>query len=881
MAGCCPTDEDLACCGTAPTRSQALAWMRLVFAALIAGQTMTFSLGANISPPEGSERTILHAVLAASSLAVFLLLGLPLLRESWRQALAGRVVIEQMFLLGIAGAYAASVHSSLTGEGSIYYELVAILLAIYTLGTLVMQNRRNAALRSAQSLRSQYDKCLRLDANGEAQEIAADEIKIGDRIVVYANSGIPVDGFIREGRAFIRETAMTGEPFPVVREQGDPVLAGSYVLDQKIIIESTVGGKSRKLDLLLDSIDRARDLPSKIQQEADRIITWFLPVVLVISVLTFAGWTWASGWIVGLFNALAVLVVACPCAMGLATPIGIMSALNAFARRGLVAKNGDFIEALSKIDTVVFDKTGTLSEESLQLVEFVTAAGFERDQLRTWIGALEEGNSHPIARAFHDWVGGKSALQAREIRILPGAGICGQVQDVNGENHQLAIGNAGILSQQDSANVSADSASLMTIFVTVDGVLAATVRLRERLRESSSLALGELKAMGLRVEIMSGDQPQRLRELGFPDAKAGLLPEQKAELVRELQQAGRRVLFVGDGMNDSAAMACATASIALVSGAELTREVATVQLFGENLSVIPWAKRQAGRVIRGIRGNLWFAACYNAIGILLAVSGVLHPVMAAILMTLSSATVTWRAIRFGEKLQDEAERESEGSVAQAFLSVPEVGNTQTGMSVLPCFKPWGVVWFACMVLQGLLVAYMANISPLMASLTVLGFALAGAVMAFMAESWQRRPVWLLYAAMLAVGNLGMLAGWFADAGFMRAMPSCCAMDGGMSLPLLNWMNGGMVLASLPLLFVISVQPARAAREFLNRKWIHALFCIGGMVLGMLLSMRILAISGAEGGFFLSYSAMTLGMFIGMILCCKFYFQVLLGRVKTA
>ena len=901
MATCCPTltVDDCSTAGSGPGKTQALAWVRLAFAALIASQTMTYSLGVNDSPPQGLEKIILHSVLAGSALLVFLLLGLPLVAESVTQLRAGKMGIEQMFLIGIVGAYAASLHSSLTGQGAVYYEVVAILLTIYTLGTLVGENRRRAALESAQSLRRQYDLCFRLDEEGKPSECAAAEIETGDRIVVYADGGIPVDGRIAEGTAFVQETALTGEPFPVVREAGDLVLAGSRVVDERLVIEALSPGKTRKLDLLLARVEEARRMPSSIQKEADRIIAWFMPLVLLISLLTVAGWTLAQGWVVGLFNGLAVLVVACPCAMGMATPIGIMSALNALAKRGLVARSGDLIEGLARVDTVVFDKTGTLSEEALQLVEFEAEPGFDREKLRSWMGALQAGSSHPIARAFRDWastVG--SSVVANEVQVLPGAGIRGRITEED-RTWLVAVGNRSILGQETGTateclkKLRAKGPSLLEIYVTVNGQAAAVALLREHLRAGSREAMDQFRTLGLHVEIMSGDRPERLEALGFPEAEAGLLPEDKARRVAEMEKSGRRVLFVGDGINDAAAMARASVSIALGSGADLTREVASGQFFGADLNVLAWARRQSMRVMRGIRLNLYFAGFYNFIGIALAVTGVLHPVSAAVLMLVSSATVTWRALQFGNRLQEDAEAVYVSGAEHARVDRLEaVLKWGTGVSgimnrLVQKLSISGVLLGAAMLAQGWLINYLGGLdftAVLMVDLFVLPVALW---LMFAAGAWLEKgmSVRILYASMLAIGNLGMLAGWWMDAGFAPVVKEsfCAACCGGGASPFQslhwNWMEGGMVLSSLPLLFGIDVTPQFVKRPFFNHAWLHALFCIGGMLAGMRASgvvMQLVESGDAQGHYLWMVVAMTAGMFTGMILFCRVYFKWLLG-----
>jgi len=884
MQACC-TDLSMECHpGTDSGRGQALAWTRLGLAALIAGQAMTFDLASNLEGMEGLEKTVLHSILAGSAVVVFLLVGLPLLSESWRQLRRGRIVLEQFFLIGIAGAFAASVHSSLTGIGSVYYEVVTILLAIYTLGNLLASNRRRAALQSADLLRSEHERCFRLSPDGKSEEVPVASVRKGDRVLVNAGAAVSVDGRILQGEAFVSETALTGEPFPVVRRGGDPVLAGSRVLDQRLIVEATADGCDRKLDRLLQSVEQARNLPSMIQREADRLVAWFLPAVLMISVLTFMGWTWYSGWVNGLFNALAVLVVACPCAMGLATPIGLWNALGAFARRGLVARSGSLIENLARVDTVVFDKTGTLSEDALLLVDLTCAPGFDREEVRRWISALQAGSTHPIARAFDTWVGeNKNAARVSDFKNVPGAGLEAVISDGDGSARVLRMGNKAILAAGMDAAVLSSAlqgreGSVQEIYLTVDDRLAAMAVLRETLRSSSRRAVEQLQAAGFVVEIMTGDKLERVQALGFVEARAGLLPEEKARLIAEMEQRGQRVLFVGDGVNDSAAMANATASLAMGSGADLAREVAAGQLFGNDLEVVPWACRTARSVLRGIRQNLYFAACYNGVGMLLAVSGVLHPVVASILMLVSSVTVTWRALRFGEKLQAEAVGGPVAVETVFFLPVLLKG---MGNWLAQRLSWLGLTFGFGLALQGLFLCYLGSLPMRTGLLLGFVFMLAGAVLALQLRQWFQRPLRVLYAGMLALGNLGMLFGWFMDAGFgpvVRGAEPLCGCGSALLQP--TWMQAGMILASLPLLFGIQVAPAVVLRPGWNRSWLHALVCLTGMLAGMQAAMAVTELfqGGDRQRYFLAlYGAMTCGMFLGMIVFCNAYFRFVIGR----
>jgi len=616
-------------------------WVRMAVAAAVAAQSMIFGLAVNLSPPDGPMRAILHGLLAFSAAGVFLLAGLPLVRNSRAAAASGRIVFDQLFLLGIAGALAASVHSSITGVGHIYYETVAVLVAIYTLGGLITETRRKRALAAAADFGRDFASAERIEGDGGTRNIPVGQIRPGDRVVVRPGGAIAVDGVIEEGSSFVRESALTGEPFPVVRRAGDRVSAGSHAVDGALVIRAD--GPSRGLDRLIAALREAQARPSRLQREADRLASWFLPVVVVIAVCVYGFWAWRDGWETGLFNALAVVLVACPCAMGIATPVAVWSALASFARSGLIARNGDFVEKLARTDSVVFDKTGTLGKETLEIVDFLTPPGVDRAGLRTMAAALENASDHPVAGAFRQ---PPPIPSSTGLRALPGVGIEGIV-----DGRVLRMGNEGVFAG-DPAGLAAvralaDEATTgaVPIYLFLDGRAAGVAMLRESLREGAREALDRLAGLGIRAEIMTGDSPESAARHGLPNVRAGLAPEEKARIVREMVAGGRRVLFVGDGINDSAAMLEAFASIAIRSGTALARESADAELAGENLPAIAEAVRTARAAVSAIRSNLLFAATYNAVGVALAAAGFLHPVAASLLMLASSLTVTWRALR--------------------------------------------------------------------------------------------------------------------------------------------------------------------------------------------------------------------------------------------
>jgi len=860
MSACCHSTEP---CDTQSEElvlnREAKTWLRIGIAGLLAAQAMIFSLAVNLSPVAGTARWIIHGALAASALGVFLLAGLPILRESWNALRRGRIVFEQFFLVGIVGAFAASVHSSLTGAGGVYYEVVAVLVAIYTFGTILARQRRDALRHSIEKIGAAFDACERIGSDGHRERVTVDRIVPGDHVLVGAGEGIPVDGNVSDGVALVSEAALTGEPYPVVKRAGDIVMAGSRVEDSTLRIAASSNGRSRRLDTLLRSIEEARKTPGRIQREADRLVSWFLPLVMIIAALTTIGWTIRSGWITGVFNGLAVLLVACPCAMGLATPVAVWSALAALAKRGLFARGGDAIESLSAVDTAVFDKTGTLSESDARIVDFVVLPGTGRAQLLREIAAVQTGSGHPIARAFRAAPQESEPLLAGQIRVLPGAGIEGVLPD----GTRLRIGNERILDAENSATalrdlLASEEEAGHKIFVCRDGKLCGLAVVRESLRDSAREAMAQLKQLGIRTIVMTGDREENASRFGFDECLAGMTPEAKLREVEKLRAAGHKVLFIGDGINDAPAMAASGASIALATGSELPRETAGLELNGQDLRAIPESIGLCRATVRAIRRNIAFAACYNIVGIALAAAGILHPIAAALIMLVSSLTVTWRVLRETTEtaLQKAADQDRP----------------------LAARKAWGLphlerLGFAlALALQGPVVAWLGGFHGAAA----IGFVALFLTAATAVLLWSRDRAWSRAArmtmAMFSVGGLAMLAGWWADAGFAAVVRDgvclCGCAKSNMGLGLLvkfTWMDASMLLAALPGLFT----DKEIFHSISSRVWCWVAGLIG-MFVGMeagAVALAGLPIVNASAQFFLTYAAMVLGMCVGMLAGC--------------
>lgn len=605
-------------------------WWRIGVATVVAGQSMVFSLAVNATPPEGNAFRLVHGVLIAAALAVCALLLPPLVREAWTTLRARRVSVELLFLITLAGAFAASLTATFTRTGDVYYEVVSILLAVYSAGKTLGARSRAKALRAVEETRERFDRAERL--NGTSAAVA--QLSPGERVRVRPGGAIAVDGVIRSGRSFVQETAMTGEWRPLARGPGDAVLAGTHAIDGELEIEVAAAAGVRRLDAVLATVAEARLAPSELQRQADRLTAWFLPVVLLVSGATFGFWAWRDGWVVGLFNSMAVLLVACPCALGLATPLAVFRGLSRLADLGLVARTGDVLDALARADVVCFDKTGTLSEDRLavQRWEFAAEWAAHADWLRAAVAAAERDLPHPIARALVV-ESGEAGVAVANVRLEAG---CGVIAFAGGR--ELRIGSPRWLGLEAAAEE-------RVVAVAVDGAVAATIELAETWRAGAADAFAELHALGLKTRILTGDPSWR--GAGFPDAeiRTGLSPAEKLSEVRELRAAGRRVIFVGDGLNDAGAMSAADLAIAMNGGAALAQATAPAVFLGGDLRFLPGAVRLSRRLRDGIAANLRFAAAYNAVGMAIAASGLLHPVGAALLMLGSSAFVSVRALR--------------------------------------------------------------------------------------------------------------------------------------------------------------------------------------------------------------------------------------------
>jgi len=649
------------CCGSVSSHSlPSDIWLRLGISLVVAGQNMVWGLAFNLSRPETYSREYLigHGWMILSTLLVVALLGPCLAENALGMFRLRRLTVEGLFMVTAAGAFVASLLTTITGEGSVYYEVVSVVLVIYTVGAFVGDQARGKTRLAVREFEEQYDTAVRLESCGEENPVPVGELNRGDRVVISPGKPIPVDGEIQTGRAYVREAALTGEPHPRSVRQGDGVRAGSWSLDGRLVVRVDGDPGNREIDRIIGILNEARESPSRLQRHADRITQWFLPLVVTVSFITFAGWAVFVPWPEALFNSMAVLLVACPCALGLATPIAIWSGLWRLFQVGIISRSAALLDVMAETRRLFFDKTGTLSESEIQVTGFQFAEGMEEkmdmESIRSLVCAMERGQNHPLARALFLWndkAGAKGIThhQPQTVRLVPGLGLEGLLLtptiDGRAEEIHVRIGEPSWLSSPQPA-----TENRRWVALEVDGKVIGNFELREVLRGHLSGVFGPLHEAGIDCEILTGDAHPAWESISGVTVTAGCSPEDKMRRVETSRRNGENPLFIGDGINDTAAMQKASASLAIAGGAELTQTVGTGIIQGGSLRGLPAGVAIARSIRKTLRENLLFAACYNFAGMGLAASGYLHPVAAALLMVVSSVMVSVRAAHSAKKV---------------------------------------------------------------------------------------------------------------------------------------------------------------------------------------------------------------------------------------
>ena len=550
------------------------------------------------------------------------------------------------------------------GTVAVYFEAAAVITVLVLLGQVLELRARERTSGAIKALLGLAPKTARrLLPDGSDEEVGLDQIVVGDRLRVRPGEKVPVDGSVEDGRSSLDESMVTGESMPVTKAKGDTVIGGTLNQTGALVIAATKVGRDTMLARIVQMVAEAQRSRAPIQRMADQVSGWFVPVVIGIAVLAFIGWgIWGPEprFAYGLVAAVAVLIIACPCALGLATPMSIMVGVGRGAGLGVLIKNAEALEHMEKVDTLVVDKTGTLTQGHPAVTAIVPAAGFTEDEVLRLAAAVEQSSQHPLALAIVE------AARSRNVSISPvsefdaptGRGAVGTV-----DGRRVILGNARLLSEQsiDVATLTAAAEDLRgegatAIFVGIDGKAGGVIAIADPVKDTTPKALEALRREGVRVVMLTGDNRTTAeavaRRLGIDEVEADVLPEQKSAVVARLKREGRVVAMAGDGVNDAPALAAADVGIAMGSGTDVAIESAGVTLLKGDLTGIVRARRLSQATMSNIRQNLVFAFIYNAAGVPVA-AGLLYPVfgillspmIAAAAMALSSVSVVTNALR--------------------------------------------------------------------------------------------------------------------------------------------------------------------------------------------------------------------------------------------
>ncbi len=609
------------------------------------------------------------------STPVVLWAGWPFFVRGWRSLVNRSLNMFTLIALGVGAAYVFSAVAMLfpqafppatghTGKPAIYFEAAAVITVLVLLGQVLELRARSKTGSAIRALLNLAPKTARVIQGQEESDVPLDSVRVGTRLRVRPGEKIPVDGLVLEGKTSIDESMITGEPLPVEKSPGDRVTGSTQNTTGSIVMQAEHVGSETVLARIVQMVGQAQRSRAPIQALADKVAAWFVPAVLAIALLTFLGW-----FVFGpeprlafaITNAVAVLIIACPCALGLATPMSVMVGVGRGAQMGVLIRNAEAIEKLAQLDTLAVDKTGTLTEGKPKLAQVLPVNGFSDVELLRLAASLEQGSEHPLAHAIVVAARERQipTEAAKDFQSTTAGGVAGMVA-----GHRVLVGKPGFLRENGVTDIAAletiasphQAEGATAIFVAIDGRASGVLTVADPVKSTTPQALAELRELGINVIMLTGDNPRTAetvaRKLGIADFQAGVTPHDKHEKVKSLKAAGHTVGMAGDGINDAPALAAADVGVAMGTGTDIAMESAGVTLVKGDLRGFVRAIHLGRAMMRNIRQNLFFAFVYNALGIPVA-AGVLYPFFGALLspilagaaMSLSSVSVIANALR--------------------------------------------------------------------------------------------------------------------------------------------------------------------------------------------------------------------------------------------
>lgn len=622
---------------------------------------------------DGRAKTWAELALASP---VVLWAALPFFHRGWESILNRSPNMWTLISLGVGAAYLYSVVAALfpdifphqfrghDGAVPVYFEAAAVIVALVFLGQVLELRARERTGSAIRALLDLAPKTARLiGADGSEKDVPLDSVQAGDKLRIRPGDAVPVDGIVLEGRSAIDESMITGEPLPVEKTEGDNLTGGTLNKNGSLIMRAEKVGAETTLSRIVEMVAKAQRSRAPIQGLADRVSFYFVPAVVLVAIISFIAWALFGpqpSLIFAIVSAVSVLIIACPCALGLATPMSIMTATGRGAQAGVLIKEAAALERFASVDTLIVDKTGTLTEGRPRLTDVVAVEASDGNDLLALAAALEKGSEHPLAEAIVEGAAerGVKLAEAENFEAITGKGVSGTVS-----GRKVALGNAAMMADLgvDTAPVSAKAEALQgegktAMFVAVGGKLAGFVAVADPIKATTAEAIKALHDRGLRIIMATGDNERTAKaiagRLGIDEVRADLLPDEKGALVEELRAKGAGVAMAGDGVNDAPALAGADVGIAMGTGADVAVESAGITLVKGDLNGIVRARTLAQTTIRNIRQNLFFAFLYNVLGVPVA-AGVLYPLtgtllspmIAAAAMSLSSVSVIGNALR--------------------------------------------------------------------------------------------------------------------------------------------------------------------------------------------------------------------------------------------
>jgi Cu+-exporting ATPase len=622
-------------------------------------------------PPHLSA--IIQFVLASP---VVLWAGWPFFVRAWASLTHRSLNMFTLIALGTGAAYVYSVIATflpglfpagfrgMDGSVAVYFEAAAVITVLVLLGQVLELRAREQTGGAIRALLNLAPKTAhRVSDAGNDEDIPLDQVRRGDRLRVRPGDGVPVDGSVVEGKSAVDESMVTGESMPVAKQPGDRLIGGTVNGTGALLMRAEKVGAETMLARIVTMVAEAQRSRAPIQRMADLVAGYFVPAVILIAVLAFVAWAvWgpAPALAYGLIAAVSVVIIACPCALGLATPMSIMVGVGKGALGGVLIRSAEALERMEKVDTLMVDKTGTLTEGKPRVVQIVPAAGHTEAELLPFAASLERSSEHPLAAAIVTAARDRSLpiAEARDFASVTGKGVTGLV-----DGHSVALGNAKLLADlgidADPLSAAADQLrreGATALFIAIDGKPGGVIAIADPIKATTPAALNSLRADGVRIVMLTGDNKTTAAavgaKLGITDVEADVLPQDKNRIVRQLRAQGRVVAMAGDGVNDAPALAEADVGIAMGTGTEVAIQSAGVTLIKGDLSGIARARALSRATMRNIRQNLFFAFVYNALGVPIA-AGVLYPafglllspIIAALAMALSSVSVIGNALR--------------------------------------------------------------------------------------------------------------------------------------------------------------------------------------------------------------------------------------------